>query len=310
MRKGIALFLALGVMTVLGLLVAGAAAVTMLAQRSSRLVKTDASLDAADDYALSSVLADPAAYRLSDLPLGVASTFSVDVRGDGRVTATVAATRLPKGVVWLVAQGSDAVDFGQRRFNVVARFPSPGSLPGAGLVAHGSIAARDAAFDVDTARDADCASTTPPSVIVGSGATADLPSGVRADVSADAADPATYYLTARQITLLDGGFGVVHVRGDTTIAGGSFDGVLVVEGALTITGAYQVTGLVVARGPIVATAANLTVVGSAMSLAAPPAVAIQLGGATIRYAPCTVARAFRRAVLPRPVRLRSWAELF
>ena len=59
-------------------------------------------------------------------------------------------------------------------------------------------------------------------------------------------------------------------------------------------------------------AGGLTVTGALMSFAAPTdgAAAIDLAGATIRYAGCTVARAFRVAFPPRPVRDRSWAELF
>ena len=48
-RRGIALFAALGLMAVIALLIAGAAASTTLAQRALRLVRIDVSLTTATD---------------------------------------------------------------------------------------------------------------------------------------------------------------------------------------------------------------------------------------------------------------------
>ena len=68
--RGVALFAALALMSVIALLVAGAAASTRASQRASRLARTDASLTTAADYALANVLADARGLGFADLPLG------------------------------------------------------------------------------------------------------------------------------------------------------------------------------------------------------------------------------------------------
>ena len=105
---------------------------------------------------------------------------------------------------------------------------------------------------------------------------------------------------------------MVRVHGDTTIAGGTFDGLMIVDGALTITGPFAATGLIVARGPIVTTGGGFALTGAMLSFAKPPSgeYALDLGGASIRFSPCVVARAIRRSVTLRPVRERSWSEFF
>ena len=130
--------------------------------------------------------------------------------------------------------------------------------------------------------------------------------------SAAALDSATYYLTARQLALLRDGGRLVHVFGDTTIASGSFDGILIVDGALTIAGPFAATGLIVARGPIDASAGSFALVGALMSFAPKNfgVAAIKFSGVTIRYSQCAVDRALRWAVSPRRVIQRSWVELF
>jgi hypothetical protein len=119
-------------------------------------------------------------------------------------------------------------------------------------------------------------------------------------------------LAASQLAQLVGDAGVTHVLGDTTIAGGSFTGVLIVEGVITITGPFAATGLVISRGPIVATAGGLRVTGAMMSFAGSSnaQLSMDIGPAAFRYSRCAVASVLRRAIPLRPVRERSWAELF
>jgi hypothetical protein len=227
------------------------------------------------------------------------------------VSASVAATRLPSGVLWMVAATSLAgLDSGARRVSLVARFPSLGPLPSAAIVSRGSVRARGVTFGMDSTSDPECSATGAPAVVVGPGATADVVAGTPTAVRQSAADSATYYLAARQLVLLDSGSGVVHVHADTTIAGGSIAGILMVDGSLTIKGPLEVTGLIVARGAIVASSGGFSVTGAVMSFAPASSTAVNLGGATIQYSPCAVAHAFRVAAPPRAVRGRSWAELF
>ena len=313
-RMGMAIVLALGLMMLVGLLVVGAVAVSTHAQRSSRLVATDAALTAGADYALNSVIGDPVGLGLADLPFGRTRTFDLLVPESLDVKATIAATRLPSGVLWLVAETEEESTSeieGVRRVNLVARFRSPGGLPPAAIVARGSVRARVlVTMSVDSAGDPDCSASSSTAVIVGPGATADVGAGTPSAILQLAADSTTYYLAPKQLALLDSGAGVVHVRGDTVITGGSFDGILLVDGRLTVTGPVTMSGLIVARGPLTASSAGLSVIGALMSFAPASSVAVDLASATIRYAPCVVAHAIRVALPPKPVPRRSWAELF
>jgi hypothetical protein len=104
----------------------------------------------------------------------------------------------------------------------------------------------------------------------------------------------------------------VHVRGDTTIAGGSFSGILFVDGSITVAGPFTVAGLVVARGSISAITGGFSLSGAMMAFGNPTraGTAIELAHAMIRYAPCVVLNSVRRNDRPRPVIRRNWAELF
>jgi hypothetical protein len=119
-------------------------------------------------------------------------------------------------------------------------------------------------------------------------------------------------MKSHQLAVLDSNAAVVHVHGDTTIAGGTFNGVLLVDGSLTVTGPFRATGLFIARGSIKAIAGGFSLSGAAMAYGSPlrDTTAVEIAHATIQYAPCAIANALRHAVPPRPVRQRGWAELF
>jgi hypothetical protein len=65
-RRGIALVAALGLMTLLGLMIAGAFAASFLGERSVRLSQSDALLNAGADYAITTVLGEWRANGLAD----------------------------------------------------------------------------------------------------------------------------------------------------------------------------------------------------------------------------------------------------
>jgi hypothetical protein len=313
-RPGIALVAALGLMTLIGLMIAGAFAASMLGEQSSRLTKSDAMLATSADYAVATILGDPRGYGLADLPLGQPRSFDVTNPDAPTVRATVSVTRLPAAVLWFVVDATIAgVDQGHRRINVVARFPSLATLPAAPIVAHGNVVARNSvSFGADTSGDADCTDANALDVVTSSDATASVATGARAGVLPSAADSSTYYMKAYQRAMLDSSSAVVHVRGDTTIAGGTFSGILLVDGSLTVTGPFNATGLVVARGWIKAIAGGFSLSGAAMAYGSPlrDTTAVEIAHATVQYAPCAIANALRHAVRPRPVRQRGWAELF
>ena len=122
-------------------------------------------------------------------------------------------------------------------------------------------------------------------------------------------DSVALFQSTRQLAALDSTPGVLHVRGDTTIASGAFNGILLVDGTLVIDGPFVLTGLAIVRGAIRSTH-GLTVVGALVSQASGVGPGVDLAGATMRFAPCVTARALRAAAPPRTVRGRAWAELF
>lgn len=312
-RSGVALFAALALLGLLALLIGGMLAAFRFTARSSEFSTTDALLTAAADYALDSVTSSARALGIDTLPLGVSQTFSLLVPGKGTVTPVVAATRLANNVAWLVADvTTTGLVGGHRRINLVARWRMPGPLPPSALVSRGSVRLVGVTFAVDSSTDAECNAAPSGDVMVAPGDSVSSGDSVTTTVSARAADPSTYLITPAQIARLSGAPGVTRVLGDTVITGDSFDGILIVDGSLTITGPFRATGLVVSRGPIVAVSGGLVVKGALMSFALPPngQQAVDLRSSNLRYSPCTVATMLRNAVPLRPVRERSWAELF
>jgi hypothetical protein len=316
-RRGVALFAALAVLGILALLVGGMLAAFRLTARSSEFSTTDAMLTAAADYALDSMAASARSLGIDTLPLGVSRTFPVGVPGTNGLTPVVVevvATRLVNDVAWLVADvAASGITGGHRRINLVARWRIPGRPPLSALVSRGSVRlAAGVTFTADSSVDAECGVQPAVAVTLAPGASVSSVDSVATSVSAKAADASTYLLAPSQLAQLTGAPGVARVSGDTAIAGGSFEGILIVDGSLTITGTFRATGLVVSRGPIHAAAGGLVVRGALMSFALPPngQQAVELGPSSLRYSPCVVAAMLRKTVPLRPVRERSWAELF
>jgi hypothetical protein len=315
-RRGIALFAALALMALIALLVAGAVASSTAAQRSARLTFIDAALTSAADYALNTILADPHDFGLADLALGQRTLLDISVPSMKDARVFVGVTRLPGGVLWLVADAASTdVDQGHRRLNLIARFPVVGALPEAGIVARGNVhLGRDVFFQADTSHDPECTAPASVDVVIAPGAHVSGGDSSRVAIRSSAADTSAYFLMASQLAVLDSARAIVHVRTDTTITGGSgneLDGILIVDGSVTITGAYAATGLIVARGRIQVSGGGFSLVGAMLSFAEPAAdPAIDVSDAIVRYSPCAVAHAFRTALAPRPVSQRSWAEVF
>jgi hypothetical protein len=313
-RLGIALVAALGLMTLLGLMIAGAFAASVSSERSSRLVHSDAQLSAAADYAINTVLGDPRRFGLVVLPLGQSQSYDIAIPGASNVQSTVVVTRLRSGILWLVADALlRGVDQARRRINVVARFPSVGPIPQAPIVARGNVVARDSVeFSADASNDADCATSGAPDIIVSPGSTISAGDSVHTSVRQSAADSVTYYLSARQLALLDSGVSVVHVRGDTTIAGGRFSGVLIADGSITIMGPFAVNGLLIARGSISAVAGGFSISGSmlAYGVGSGATSPIEVARASVRFSPCDITTVLRAALPAKPVAQRSWVEFF
>ena len=311
-RRGVALFAALSLTMVVGLLIAGAVATTRLIQRSWRFERTDVALSMDADASLGAVFSRLHGLGLDDTPLGKPAIVSVSLE-NARGGAKVSVTRLPLGVLWMVADVSGAAgDDGHRRVNLIARFPSILPRASAAVVARGDVdLATNVSLTTDPNTEADCEDPHGAVVAVPPGAKVSFSDSSAVVSRPEASDSASYLLTALQLATLHRSGRFDHVLGDTTISGGAFDGVLVVDGSLTITGPFTATGLIVARGPIVATG-PITITGSVRSFSQPGIgkLAIKFSGAAIRYSRCAVDRALRRALDARVVSQRSWAELF
>ncbi len=311
-RSGIALVAALTLVTLLGVFVAALVATSVASQRAVRAGQSSASTLARADFALATVLGDPATYALASLPLGVTRQFDVGVAQTAGVHVDVGVTRLPRGVLWMVADAFIAgIDSSRRRVNLVAQFPVLAPTPIAAIESRGDVSlGSDVTIATDTTGDADCAASFgAPNVVTAAGATVGAPPEIRTSTSPLAADSNSYLLTARQRSILMGSAGVVHAMGDTTIAGGSFDGVLIADGALTISGSLDVTGLVVA-GVVRVTGGRLHVTGALLASSAGPGVVLDLTNSSLMFSPCVVASRLRAAAAPRRVRERAWSELF
>jgi hypothetical protein len=246
------------------------------------------------------------------LPLAAATSRESVIAQTVAVHVTVTTTRLPDDVLWLVADArTGGLDAGRRRVGLVARFSVPGRPPPAAIVARGNvITTADLRVSVDTTGEIDCAAPRDsPRVVLAPGAAWTGGDTLAAALDARAADSATYYLAARQRAWLDSAVAVRRVASDTTIAGGSYQGILLVDGAVRITRPFSIVGLLIARGPIEA-ADSLRVTGAIASFAPAPQTSMSLSSGAIEYAPCVVARMLRRASPPRPVRERSWSEIF
>ncbi len=102
---------------------------------------------------------------------------------------------------------------------------------------------------------------------------------------------------------------VTYAPGDLSVSGGSASGLLIVDGRLHITGPFMFSGLIIARGGVETSGSGTTISGALLSFA-PSNPGVQLRGVTLQFAPCAVLRALESAISPRPVRERSWAELY
>jgi len=314
-RRGVALFAALALMAIVGLLVSGILASLRFARRGANSVHIDARLASAADFALLTVAGEQRARGLADLPLGSAQVFESVPTGDASIDATVSATRLPHDVLWLVGEARPRSTWtGKRRVNLIARWQPMGGLPGAAIVSRGNVRLRPGVIiRADTVGEADCrVEQSAAQVIVGEGAVVESEDTLRVQQAWSAGDSSTYFLSGAQRAQLNNAPAVVRVGHDTTIVNTRFDGVLLIDGALAITGSFTGSGLIVARGAIDARFATVAFDGALMSFAPPSdeSFAIELGAGTLRFSVCEIAHAMRRAVPLRVVRARSWSEMF
>jgi len=285
-RRGVALVAALSLMTLLGLLIVGAVATTTIAERASRASLIDGPLGAAAELAAAAVLADPTTYGLADLQIGAPVTRSFPLTDAPAVVASITTTRLGGGLVWVVAESRAVSDtLAHRRVGRLARFPFADLVPRAAIVSGGPVTvAPDVTLGRDSVVAADC----------GQSAFAD---------SIVTVDSTMLYASGWQRVILDSA-AATRVRGDTTVVGGTFMGLLLVDGNLTITGSFTMSGLAVVRGKLVARH-GLVLTGGVIA-----AGGVDVAEGSVKYSPCVIGQVVRRAIRPRPVSGRGWVEVF
>ena len=307
-RRGVALVAALLLISFIALLITGSLSASTIADRAATLALIDARLMSAADFVIHAPLASPTAYGLTRLPLGIATPIDVP-SPDRDVEAHVSVTRLPHGVIWLVAEVAvPRVDQARRRVNLVASYASAMPVPTAPIVSRGDVrVGSDAVFTLDTTGDVDCRGLPQAFAMLAPGGTAENVPSIIDD--ARAADSTTYGLRASQLATLRGP-GVVHTRGDTTISG-TFSGLLIVDGNLTLSGPFTATGLVIARGRVDAGSHHFAIRGAVLSFAIPVSQpAMNLGDASIEFSPCIIQETLWNVSILSAVKYRSWQEMF
>jgi hypothetical protein len=316
-RWGVALFGALSLLALLGLLVAGAFAATLLDRRSARFANVDAELTVAADYALQTVLAEWDARGLAAIRGGTTQASTMTIPGS-TVRATVDVTALSAGMLWMVATVRSERGDETRRINLVARFPFEAYQPDAPLTSAGDVQlGAGVRFTLDTATDRGCARAPAAEVVLAPAAQLDVTDSTRAPVvvarRTNVGDSAHYPLRIDSSNRRDRSR-VIYVAGDTTIADGAVgdaDGVLfVASGRIRITGRFAFSGLMIAGRGIEATSGETVLRGAVMAYGAPGTTAVRLAGATVEFAPCITMHALKIAHAPRRVSSRSWAELY
>lgn len=285
-RRGVALVAALSLMTLLGLVIVGSIATTTIAERASRASLIDAPLNASAELAAASILADPTAYGLADLQIGIPATLAFPLTSAPGIITSVSTVRMAGGLILVLADARAASDsLSRRRVARLARFPLAELVPRASITSGGPVKfAPDVTVGRDSLTAADCRESAAADSIV-------------------TTDSATLYSAEWQRAALDAS-SAVHVRGDTTISSGGFTGLLLIDGDLSVTGTFTLNGLAVVRGKVIAHA-GLVLTGALIAVGG-----ADLAGASITYSPCLIGQVVRRAVRPRLIRGRGWAEVF
>jgi hypothetical protein len=105
-------------------------------------------------------------------------------------------------------------------------------------------------------------------------------------------------------------FPIIHVNGDLRLDGGYGQGILLVSGDLEVTGGAEFYGPVIVKGSLRTTGAGARFIGGVMAANVELDPDADPGNAVIAYSSCALATALQASAPGRPVRERSWAEIF
>jgi hypothetical protein len=321
-----ALVAVLAVVSLLAILAVATLSVTSGLGQGSALAVRDGRLDTEASYALATLLLEWRERAFSKLPTGATSEASLAIPGSpDTVSATV--TRVWPEVFWLVAEAR-AADGSRRRANIIARLTAPRTDTVPAIVAGGDVTLSQA-FSVVADTGPSC---LPSAAALRLGASASLASAngalpsfaVERSSSVDASRfwevggiPVTDLTRSADAVLPPGAVmwaptGIVHAAGDLTLAGGSGQGVLVVEGHLTLAGPVSFVGVIVAKGGLSAAAAGSELVGLLRAGPIGPGLqSVTIGQPfLLRPSACAAEAALASAIVARPVTSRAWAEMY
>ncbi|AHG93895.1 hypothetical protein J421_6360 (plasmid) [Gemmatirosa kalamazoonensis] len=108
-------------------------------------------------------------------------------------------------------------------------------------------------------------------------------------------------------------FPIIYVNGNLTLNGnGRGQGILLVNGSLEIDGTFDFSGLIIVRDDVNKGTGTATITGAILARN----INLSTGGSNftgnqfVQYSKCAVESALRGSAVLRPVRERSWAQLF
>ena len=106
-------------------------------------------------------------------------------------------------------------------------------------------------------------------------------------------------------------FPIIHFTGNTTLSGGSGQGILLVDGDLTKAGNFSFTGVVIVRGTVRSSGNNNGVTGVEMAAAVDLGDAVTLtGSTTIQYSSCAVQQVLASSATIGVAKGRAWVNLY
>ena len=265
-RRAVSLAVTIGVVSLIAILSVATLALAGRAVQGSSIGIRDARLDGAVALGLMAAMNEWRERSIGRLAIGATVAFPVSIPGVP-VAVSVTASRVGPEVFWIVAEAL-AEGGAARRENLVVRLRIP---------------------DAQALLDGDSTDVTWLGVLqvdsLAAHADGELPGGS---------------------TISGPLHGVIHVKGDATLAGAAGEGILIVEGHLAIVGSFTYSGVIVARGGLLVAANEVSVFGMIRAAGDPPIS----GPVQLTESQAAVQDVLVQALTPAPVSGRRWAEMY
>lgn len=105
-------------------------------------------------------------------------------------------------------------------------------------------------------------------------------------------------------------FPIVHAPGNLRLSGGWGQGILLVEGDLELSGGVEFYGPVIVLGRVSSTGTGGHVYGGLMARNADFGISLISGNSVVNFSSCAIERALRGSAKTKPLRERSWAQVY